>query len=64
MTKRNQNPKIGKLDLAGGFTDPKESAEETCAKRIKKKIGDRNRPQQFKIRGKSTQCLSLQRSRL
>ena len=24
LTKRNQNPKIGKLDLAGGFTDPPE----------------------------------------
>lgn len=34
LTKRNQNPKIGKLDLAGGFTDPKESAEQTCAREL------------------------------
>lgn len=34
LTKRNQNPKIGKLDLAGGFTDPKESAENTCAREL------------------------------
>ena len=34
LTKRNQNPKLGKLDLAGGFTDPKESAEETCAREL------------------------------
>ena len=34
FTRRNQNPKIGKLDLPGGFVDPKESAEETCAREI------------------------------
>lgn len=39
LTKRNQNPKIGKLDLAGGFTDPKESAEETCSRELKEELG-------------------------
>ena len=39
LTKRNQNPKIGKLDLAGGFTDPKESAQETCARELKEELG-------------------------
>lgn len=39
LTKRNQNPAIGKLDLAGGFTDPKESAEETCARELKEELG-------------------------
>lgn len=34
FTRRNQNPMLGKLDLAGGFTDPKESAEETCAREL------------------------------
>lgn len=34
FTKRNQDPAKGKLDLAGGFVDPKESAEETCEREL------------------------------
>jgi len=34
LTKRNQEPKKGKLDLAGGFVDPKESAENTCKREL------------------------------
>lgn len=34
LTKRNQNPAIGKLDLPGGFVDPKESAETTCKREL------------------------------
>lgn len=34
FTKRNQEPKKGKLDLAGGFVDPKESAESTCKREL------------------------------
>ena len=34
FTKRNQEPKKGKLDLAGGFVDPKESAETTCKREL------------------------------
>jgi len=34
FTRRNRDPKKGKLDLAGGFTDPKESAEETCRREL------------------------------
>lgn len=34
LTKRNQDPKKGKLDLAGGFVDPRESAEETCQREL------------------------------
>lgn len=34
LTKRNQEPKKGKLDMAGGFIDPKESAENTCKREL------------------------------
>lgn len=34
LTRRNQDPKKGKLDLAGGFVDPKESAEEACRREL------------------------------
>lgn len=34
LTRRNQEPGKGKLDLAGGFTDPKESAETTCVREL------------------------------
>ncbi|WP_292010541.1 NUDIX domain-containing protein, partial [Chryseobacterium sp.] len=34
LTKRNRDPKKGKLDLAGGFVDPRESAEETCKREL------------------------------
>lgn len=34
LTRRNRDPKKGKLDLAGGFVDPRESAEETCRREL------------------------------
>lgn len=34
LTRRNRDPKKGKLDLAGGFVDPKESAEDTCRREL------------------------------
>lgn len=34
LTRRNQEPKKGKLDLAGGFVDPIESAETTCKREL------------------------------
>ncbi len=46
FTKRNQDPKKGLLDLAGGFVDPNESAEETCARELTEELQisiDRNR---------------------
>lgn len=38
FTKRNKNPQKGKLDLAGGFIDADESAEETCQREIKEEL--------------------------
>ncbi len=34
LTRRNRDPKKGKLDLAGGFVDPRESAEEACKREL------------------------------
>ena len=34
LTRRNQEPKKGKLDLAGGIVDPRESAENTCKREL------------------------------
>ena len=34
FTRRNEEPKKGKLDLSGGFVDPKESGEETCVREL------------------------------
>lgn len=39
LTKRNQNPGIGKWDLPGGFVDQNEEAEEACAREIKEELG-------------------------
>ncbi|MCG2793999.1 MAG: NUDIX domain-containing protein [Weeksellaceae bacterium] len=38
FTVRNQEPGKGKLDLPGGFSDPKESAEETCARELDEEL--------------------------
>lgn len=38
LTKRNQNPAKGKLDLRGGFVDPKESAEYACYRELKEEL--------------------------
>ena len=39
FTRRNQEPGKGKLDLSGGFTDPKESSEHTCARELREELG-------------------------
>lgn len=39
FTRRNQDPAKGKLDLSGGFTDPEESAEHTCARELHEELG-------------------------
>ena len=49
LTKRNQEPGKGKLDLAGGFVDPKESAEETCERELFEELNIRIRPENLKI---------------
>lgn len=38
FTVRNQAPAIGMLDLPGGFCDPKETAEETCARELQEEL--------------------------
>ena len=38
LTRRNQEPKKGKLDLAGGFVDPQESAEHTCKRELSEEL--------------------------
>lgn len=38
LTRRNKNPQMGKLDLAGGFIDANESAEKTCQREIKEEL--------------------------
>lgn len=39
FTVRNKEPKKGMLDLAGGFTDPDESAERTCQRELEEELG-------------------------
>ena len=38
LTKRNEEPGKGKLDLPGGFVDPKESAEEAAKREIREEL--------------------------
>lgn len=51
FTRRNQEPKKGKLDLAGGFTDPNESSEETCARELYEELKIKINPENLKILG-------------
>lgn len=39
FTIRNREPKLGMLDLPGGFTEPNESAEMTCQRELKEELG-------------------------
>lgn len=41
FTRRNQEPGKGKLDLPGGFTDPRESAETTCRRELMEELNIR-----------------------
>lgn len=38
FTVRNREPKFGMLDLPGGFTDPDETAEETCKRELMEEL--------------------------
>lgn len=49
FTKRNQEPAKGKLDLAGGFTDPNESAENTCVRELKEELNIEINPKNLKF---------------
>lgn len=47
FTIRNRAPKTGKLDLPGGFTDPDESAEQTCSRELKEELNLDMKPSDF-----------------
>ena len=47
FTVRNREPKMGMLDLPGGFTDPDESVEETCARELKEELNLDILPEKF-----------------
>lgn len=49
LTRRNQEPGKGKLDLAGGFVDPRESAEETCARELYEELKFKIDPRRLKM---------------
>lgn len=49
LTRRNQNPAKGKLDLAGGFCDPQESAETTCVRELKEELNIDINPEKLKF---------------
>lgn len=49
LTIRNQEPGKGKLDLAGGFVDPRESAEETCARELYEELKFKIDPRRLKM---------------
>ena len=38
FTIRNREPQKGKLDLPGGFTDPNETAEQSCLRELKEEL--------------------------
>lgn len=48
FTVRNREPKMGMLDLPGGFTDPDETSEETCARELKEELDLDISPTHFK----------------
>lgn len=48
FTVRNREPKLGMLDLPGGFTDPDESAEETCTRELREELNLEIIPENFK----------------
>ncbi|WP_312823102.1 NUDIX domain-containing protein [Epilithonimonas sp.] len=51
FTVRNQEPGKGKWDLSGGFTDPKETSEETCSRELNEELGLKINPEEFKYLG-------------
>ncbi len=51
FTVRNQEPGKGKWDLPGGFTDPKESSEETCYRELKEELSFDINPHRLKYLG-------------
>src|SRR5699024_6054420 len=48
FTKRSVPPNKGMLDLPGGFTDPEETAEETCVRELKEELNLNFKSEDFK----------------
>ena len=51
FTRRNKDPKKGFLDLSGGFTDPKESSEDSCKRELKEELNLDIQPENLKYLG-------------
>lgn len=51
LTRRNQDPKKGYLDLSGGFCDPNETAEDTCARELFEELQLKIDPEQLEYLG-------------
>lgn len=48
LTRRNQKPAKGRLDLAGGFTDPDETAENTCVRELREELNIEIQPENLR----------------
>jgi len=49
LTRRSQEPGTGKLDLSGGFSEPHESAEQTCCRELHEELGIQIDPSRLRI---------------
>lgn len=54
FTVRNNEPALGKLDMAGGFVDPGENAQEAAARELKEELNLEVQATDFTILGSET----------